>query len=120
MDGTERRAGRTWAVGLVAAWLVAAAAGTGMAEAQPVLPAGPQITVALSQEHFVSSAQVGVFPNGSYVVAWTVFLSPFIDGPSVINARFFNRSGSPRTDVISLLRPFNQRIDDLKVTPDGG
>lgn len=119
MDSTGQRVSRVKAIGMLGLWLVAAA-GSGRAEAQQLRPVGPQITVALSQEPRVSSAQVGVFPDGGFVVAWTVWLTQFTAGPTLINARFFNRDGSPRTDVINLLSPSNQRIDDLKVTPDGG
>lgn len=107
------------AKGSVGALLSIAAAGTGRAEAQPLLPSGPEIPVDI-HGGVQGASLAAVFPDGGFVVAWTACAPASAGGQCGLRARLFASDGAPRTAEISLLPPVGQQLDDLAPTADGG
>jgi hypothetical protein len=78
-------------------------------------PSGPELRIAIAGTPALPVT--AVFPDGSFVVAWTTGVKT-----SAIHARFFTASGAPASGELRLLppQPFNQWLDGVAVTADGG
>jgi hypothetical protein len=86
------------------------------AAAVPPLPNGPDIQVNASTFGGQRNPQVAVFPDGGFVVVWTV--QAVAKGRSVLHARSFSASGEPTSGEFLLVsQPGSQSID--AVAADG-
>jgi hypothetical protein len=82
----------------------------------PPLPIGPEIRVNGSDAGVQCNPQVAVFPDGGFVVVWTV--APGGTDPSAclyglantLHARRFAADGSPASREIRLVRPFGPQL----------
>ena len=68
----------------------------------PPLPKGDEIRVSLLENVSHSRPQVAVFPDGGFVVVWTVG-APDFHGRSVIHARLFGQDGAPAGGELRLV-----------------
>lgn len=94
-----------------------------------IAPFGPAPAPAVDREFRVdaipeaahSRPKVAVFPDGGFVVVWTVG-PPTGLGRTVIHARFFKRNGSPATGEFRLIDRGvgSQLVNDVVADPDGG
>jgi hypothetical protein len=86
------------------------------AAAAPPLPNGPDIQVNASALGGQRNPQVAVFPDGGFVVVWTV--QAVAKGRSVLHARSFAADGKPTSGEFLLVdQPGSQSID--AVAADG-
>lgn len=96
--------------------------------AGPPLPVGPDIRVNRSSAGVQVNPQVAVFPDGSFVVAWTMALGEnivstcagAIPDQTFLRARFFGPDGSPASGVFQPVRRFGmQVVDGVAALADG-
>ncbi len=86
----------------------------------PPLPTGGEIRVSLLENVSHTNPQVAVFPDGGFVVVWTVGPRDF-GGRSVIHARFFGRDGAPASGEFRLVDRSgeSQSADQVVADRDG-
>lgn len=100
--------------GLLAAPLALALLGFGQARAagaMPPFPSGAEIQVnAGTAAYAQTNPQVAVFPDGGFLVAWTVQAAA--NGRTVVHARLFASNGTPASGEYLLVNhPGSQAID---------
>ncbi|HVT60756.1 MAG TPA: hypothetical protein VHR45_20460 [Thermoanaerobaculia bacterium] len=86
--------------------------------APPPLPVGPEIRVNAGEVGSYLNPQVAVFPDGGFVVVWTV--GPSGPGRTVLHARLFDAAGNPRSGQFLLVRqPGSQAVEAVAADRDG-
>jgi len=83
------------------------------------LPSGPEIQVSVGSGSSHSGPQVAVFPDGGFMIVWTV--GPIAGGKTVIHAREFAADGAPLTGEFRLIpaAAVSQRATAVAVDRDG-
>jgi hypothetical protein len=102
---------------LLVGLLVAAVSAPALTAAGPPLPVGPEIRVNRGNAGVHCNPQVAVFPDGGFVVVWTV--APDGTGPSAcvpglaataLHARLFAADGTASNGELRLVRPFGPQL----------
>src|SRR6185436_1865551 len=83
----------------------------------PPLPKGDEIRVSLLENVSHSNPQVAVFPDGGFVVVWTVGPSNG-QGRSVIHARFFAQDATPASGEFRLVDRAGESQSAARVVAD--
>jgi hypothetical protein len=103
-------------------------AGSPFPAAGPPLPFGPEIRVNRSSAGVQGNPQVGVFPDGGFVVVWTAApggnlatTCGFSGGTQAsLRARVFGPDGAPAGGVFQPVRPFGTQLaDSVAALADG-
>lgn len=92
-----------------------------LAGAAPAAAATGEIRVDALPQARHAGPKVAVFPDGGFVVVWTVGPASGAGGRTVIHARFYKKNGSPATGEFRLVDRGvgSQWVDQVAADPDG-
>jgi hypothetical protein len=90
--------------------------------AASLAPVNAEIPVSLQFTTQPLGPQVAFFPDGGFVVAWTVLPEPPFARPGVpptLHARLFDGNGAATSGEFRLVKAANQRLDGVAAVADG-